>query len=360
MKIVIVPSTLRAGARRCLTVAREAHASAQRVGAMPAPDGMPPDALGQLRAAVAQLQRSAACAERESAFLQARAQRGLLADGPFGSLLDLAGPQLASPWALPASPPRKNEDEHHWWDGPVNFGLGAVDEVADTVKGLSDTGVGLAGHVIDGDVPGVPGLGLPGVHPLGRLSDHVPYMNRRRRELDEAADWARHHPGQFATAVGKDFIAYDDHHAGEHAHGAGRNAVGILTLLVPFSKAGAAGKATKAAGAARTAEEAAGETSAAARAAQRAAHVDHVRATVRQPGESRAAYDLRRLHAQNELTRTTGQAHLAEERLNTKVQEAHAAAERAAQARHEALEEAAGVPRDAAAKVLGNHDQAEP
>jgi hypothetical protein len=49
MKIVIVPSTLRGGAKRCLTVAREANASALRVGGYPIPEGMPAAATGQLR-----------------------------------------------------------------------------------------------------------------------------------------------------------------------------------------------------------------------------------------------------------------------------------------------------------------------
>lgn len=358
MKIVIVPSTLRAGAKRCMTVAREANASALRVGGLPVPDGMPPEATAQLRSAMAQLQRSCAAAERESQFLTARARRGLLADGPLGSLIDLTGPGLLSPWAMPAAPPQRKKDRHHWYDAQARFFGGAAAEVYDTGRGLADTGAGIAGHVVDGDMLGPVG---PLLHHAGvpRLSDHIPYIGQRRKELDAAADWAAHHPGEFATDMGKDLVAYDDHHKGDHAHGAGRNAVTVLSLLIPFSKAGAAGKAAKTSGTARDVERAAAASRDAARAEQRAAHVDHVHATVRHPGESSEAYALRRLHAQNELTRTTGQAHLAEQRLDTEVQKAHDAAEHAAEARREALKEAGHAASETGAKVLGSHDEAE-
>jgi hypothetical protein len=355
MKIVIVPSTLRAGAKRCMTVAREANASALRLGGLPTPDGVPATATGQLRSAMAQLQRSCAAAERESQFLAARAERGLLADGPFGALIDVTSPPLLSPWAMPAAPPKKRE--HHWYGGPREFLEGAADESTDTIKGLVDTGAGLAGHAIDGDLgplgPLLQAAGGP------RLSDHIPYIGAKRKELDAAAAWAYRHPGEFAGAVGKDLVAYDDHAKGDNAHGFGRNAVGLLSMLAPLSKAGAVGTTTKAARTARNAERAAGDARGVALAAQRAAYVDHVRATVRRDGESEEAYDLRRVQARNELTRTTGQSHMAEERLRTDVQEAREAAERAAEARREALKETAAVPRDAGAKVLGNRDEAE-
>jgi hypothetical protein len=357
MRILIVPSSLRAGAKRCMTVAREANAAALRVGSLPSPEGLPPEAAGQLRSAMAQLQRSCLSAEREAQFLNARAQRGLMADGPFGSLIDLTGPGLLSPWAMPAGPKRKKEKKHHWWDGPKNFGLGMVDEVADTAKGLSDAAAGIAGHAIDGDINPVAAL----AHALGlpRLSDHIPYIGKRRKELDQAADWAVRHPDEFALAVGKDVIAYDDHAKHHHAHGAGRNTVGILGLLVPFSKAGAAAKATKAVKPVRTAARDAAEASGASRTVQQGAHANHVVSAVPRAGESAAAHAARRAAALNELKRTQRVAEQSEQRLNRKVQEAREAAESAAEKRREAVHEAGQAASEAGAKVLGSHDEAQ-
>jgi hypothetical protein len=273
MKIVIAPSTLRAGANRCATVAREAEAAAQRIGGLQSPEGMPVEATAQLHAATAQLRRSAAAAERESQFLVARAQRGLLADGPFGALLGLAGPQLLSPWAMQAAP-QKPQKEHRQ-GGLAGFLQGTGDELAATASGISHGGSTTAGHTVDGDSAGALGpllrhLGVPGP------GDDVPYAGSRRRELDDAAGWAARHPDEFAAAVGKGVIAYD-----EHAKEAGHDVVGLLSLAVSSTKADGA------------------------RSALQKAHVDHVLATVRRPGESAAAHTIRRTHAASELARTS-------------------------------------------------------
>ncbi len=354
MRILIVPSSLRGGARRCMTVAREANATAQRVAGLPSPEGMPPEATSQLRAAVAQLARSSAAAGRQSEFLTARAQRGLMADGPFGSPLDLSGPSLLSPWELPADP--KKPKKHHWYDGPLDFLDGAYDETVETVKGVGNTGLGIAAHTIDGDNPLVRIPQIPG---MGRLSDHIPFLAKQRRDLDAAADWALHHPGEFATGVGKDLVAYDDHAKGDNAHGAGRNTVGIIGLLAPMSKAGSAAKASRAAGAAKKAEESAARASDDARVVRDRAQREHDQA--RPPGESTADRLVRERREHYELTRARGQAHLADERLRTEVQEAREAAERAAATKAEAIKEAGKAGGSAAgqsgAKVLDSHGQ---
>jgi hypothetical protein len=102
--VAMVPGTLRDGACRCTEVAGQARAVADGVDGLPEPDGLPPHVSGQLRAAAAQLRRSAASAGRQSAWLVHRSQKGLMADGPFGSVLDLTAPPLLSPWAMPRPP----------------------------------------------------------------------------------------------------------------------------------------------------------------------------------------------------------------------------------------------------------------
>jgi len=235
---------------------------------------------------------------------------------------------------------------------------GAKDEIIETGVSFADTAAAIEGHAIDGDLPVAPigplfrRLGVP------RPSDEIPYVGSRRKELDAAAGWAAHHPVEFGVDFAKDLSAWDEHSKGEHAHAFGRNIVGLASMVVPFTKAGAAGKAMEAAGAAKGAERAAADASEAARAAQRAAYVDRVNATVRQPGESLDELRLRRLHARDELTRTAGQAHLAEERVNTEIQKAREAAEHAAEARNEALKEGGKVVRDGTIKTLDGHDGA--
>lgn len=102
--VAMVPGTLRDGSRRCTEVAGQARAVADSLDGLPEPDGLPPHVSGQLRAAAAQLRRSAASADRQSAWLVHRSQKGLMADGPFGSVLDLTAPPLLSPWAMPRPP----------------------------------------------------------------------------------------------------------------------------------------------------------------------------------------------------------------------------------------------------------------
>jgi len=356
VKILIVPSTLRRGAQSCLTVAREANASARRVAGLPSPEGMPPEATGRLHAAVAQLARSSASAERQAEFLLARAERGLLADGPLGALLDLTGPGLLSPWNMPAAP--KKPKEHHWYDGPLSFADGVYDEASETIVGVGKTGLGLSAHVIDGDIPGVLAPRLPFT---GRTSDHLPFLARQRRDLDAAARWAAEHPGEFATAVGKDLVAYDDHAKGDNAHGAGRNALGIAGLLVPFSKSASAVKASRAANAAKDAEAAAARASAESRVSREAAQGRYDDARAHQRADETPLGQAQRVRsARWQLARARGEARLADERLQTELQRSREAAERAAEGKAEAMRKSgdgtASTLGQSGAKVLDQHE----
>jgi hypothetical protein len=366
VKIVMVPSSLRTGAGRCRTVAREASAAAGRVGAMPSPEGMPGEATAQLHAAAAQLHRIQASATREADFLTARAHLGILADGPFGGALGgLLGPQLLSPW--PPPPPVKKPKEHHWYDGPVAFLDGAKDELVDTGKGLGNTAIGIGGHAIDGDLlPG--GIGAL-LHHLGapRLSDHIPFVKSRREQLDAGLDFALHHPGQFAKAVGNDLIAAEDHKKGDHAHGAGRNAVGILSLLIPAGYAGKAGLAAR--GAAKGEKAAVAASDAASAAARTARGVSKVAdsdaailAKIPRRADIAQLAAVRARRAQYLATKAEGEARLAHARIETETQKAEAAAERAHEKLHEVpketLKKAGEAGRDATARVL-DHGQEE-
>jgi hypothetical protein len=367
VKIVMVPSSLRAGAGRCRTVAREAHGIASRVGALPSPEGMPGEATAQLHSAVAQLQRCQASAQREADFLTSRAHLGILADGPFGGALGgLLGPSLLSPW--PPPPPVSKPKKHHWYDGPVAFLDGAKDELVDTGKGLADTAIAIGGHAIDGDL--LPGPIGPLLHHLGvpRLSDHIPFVNSRRRQLDAGLDFARHHPGQFAKAVGGDLIAAEDHKKGDHAHGAGRNAVGIVSLLIPAGYASRAGLAAR--GAAKG-EKAAVAASDAARAAARTARdVSRVADSdaellgrIPRLADVAELAAVRARRARYLATKAEGEARLAHARIETETQKAEAAAERAREKLHElpkeTLKKVGEAGRDATARVLDHHGQEE-
>ena len=333
---------------------------------MPSPEGMPGEATAQLHSAIAQLQRCQASAQREADFLTSRAHLGILADGPFGGALGgLFGPNLLSPW--PPPPPVSKPKKHHWYDGPVAFLDGAKDELVDTGKGLADTAIGIGGHAIDGDL--LPGIG-PLLHHLGlpRLSDHIPFVNSRRRQLDAGLDFALHHPGQFVKAVGGVLIAAEDHKKGDHAHGAGRNAVAILSLLIP---AGYAGKAGLAARGAAKGEKAAVAASDAARASARTARdvskvADSDAAIIAKTPKladlaERAAVRARRAHYL--ATKAEGEARLANARIETETQKAEAAAERAREKLHElpkeTLHKVGEAGRDATARVLDHHGQEE-
>lgn len=353
-RIVIVPSTLRAGAGRCRTVALETSGIAGRVAALPSPEGMPPEATAQLNAAAAQLRRSSASAGAGATFLTSRAQQALLADGPFGAPLELFGPGLLSPWAMPPAPPKKEEKNES--GGLMGFLDGAKDELVETAVGLGKTGAGLAGRAIDGDLP-VPGLFRPGGP---NVSQHIPFIGDQRKELDAGLDYARRNPGKFTTAMGRDLIAYDDHARGDNAHGAGRNTVGILGLLNPAAKAASASKASRAAQAASRAEDAAAKANAGARAARadtRAAH-SRIVAEGRGRNESAADYAARVNRANWHRVAAANRARLSQERLETEVQKATDAAERAAEIRQKALGEAGktarDTARDTAAKELTN------
>lgn len=360
----MVPSSLRAGAERCRTVAREASDEAGRVGALPSPDGMPGEATAQLHAAAAQLRRCYASALREAEFLTARARLGILADGPFGSALgDILGPSLLSPWPPPAV--RKSK-KHHWYDGPLDFLDGAKDELVDTAKALKDTAIAVGGHALDGDLTPLGAI----LHAAGvpRLSDQIPFVRSRRKQLDTALDWAAHHPDQFAKAVGNDLVAADDHNKGDHAHGAGRNAVGLLSLLAPVGWAGKAGIGVHAA---TRGEKAAGAASDAARASARTARDVEKVAAGDAEGLSKipraadvaklAAARARRTHYL--ATKAEGEAQLANARIETETQKAELAAEHAREKLREipaeTLKKIGEAGRDSTARVLDHHGHEE-
>ncbi|MEA2149638.1 MAG: hypothetical protein QOD69_1468 [Solirubrobacteraceae bacterium] len=363
----MVPSSLKAGAGRCRTVAREASDAAGRIGALPSPEGMPGEATAQLHAAAAQLHRIQASAAREAQFLTARAQLGILADGPFGGGLGgLLGLGLLSPW--PPPPPVKKPKEHHWYDGPLDFLDGAKDEGVDTVRALGDTAIAVGGHALDGDLLPL-GVGAL-LHHAGvpRVSDHVPFVAGRRQQLDTALDWAVHHPKQFAKAVGNDLVAAEDHNKGDHAHGAGRNAVGLLSLLAPV---GWAGKAGVGAHAAAKGEQAAVAVSDAARAAARTARdVEKVAAGDAEGlGKIPRAADMAKLAAARArrthwlATKAEGEARLAAARIEGETQKAELAAERAreklSEVPRETLEKVGDAGRDGTARVLDHHGHEE-
>jgi hypothetical protein len=358
----MVPSSLRSGAGRCRTVARESSDAASRVGGLPSPQGMPGEATAQLHAAAAQLRRVNASAVREAEFLSARARLGILADGPFGGGLGgLLGPSLLSPW--PPPPAVRKPKKHHWYDGPADFLDGAKDELLDTGKALGDTAIALGGHALDGDL--VPGVGTV-LHAAGvpRLSDQIPFVKSRRKQLDAALDWAAHHPGQFAKAVGNDLVAAEDHNKGDHAHGAGRNAVGLVMLLAPVGWASKAGLGAR--GAAKG-EKAAVAASDAARASARTARdvakdaASDAEGISRNPRladlTDRAAARARRDHYL--ATKAEGEARLANARIETETQKAEAAAERAREkfkeVPRELLKTSGEALRDSTARVLDHH-----
>jgi hypothetical protein len=264
---------------------------------------------------------------------------------------------------LASTPPVKKPKKHHWYDGPADFLDGAMDDALDTGKALADSAIAIGGHALDGDL--VPGVGVV-LHAAGvpRLSDQIPFVASRRKQLDTGLDWAAHHPGQFAKAVGNDLVAAEDHNKGDHAHGAGRNAVGLLLLLAPVGWAGKAGLGAR--GAAKG-EKAAVAASEAARASARTARdvetvaVSDAEAISKNPRladlTERAAARARRDHYL--ATKAEGEARLAHARIETATQKAEAAAELAREKLSEVPEETLlkggeGV-RDATARVLDHH-----
>jgi hypothetical protein len=347
-------------------VAREAGAGAQRVASLHAPEGMPPEALAQLRAAAAQLGHSSDSAAHEAAFLLVRLQRGLLADGPLGGALGaILGVGLTSPWgALPVV----KTQEHHWYD-PIEDALGAAkdvvvgraksdldfldgawDEATATLAALKDTGLGLAGHGIDGPL-GIP-LNLLGVK---TPSDYIPVIGDRRRKLDKTAAWAGSHPAAFGKAVVKDASAWDDFSHGRVAHGTGRVVFGVAEFFAPVAVAGKAARVST--GATRGLQSSVDASAAAS------ARVGHAADAVQAAGEKlrltarsgkSIADDLGRLRgAQAGHTRAIGEAQLAHQRIETALQNANAAALHAAHVKDEVpAEELKAVRNHVAASVV--------
>jgi len=214
----MVPSSLHKGAVACRTVARETSASARRVKGLPTPQGMPPGALGELHSLAPQLQRAAISAEREAIFLLTCSHLGLLADGPLSSLMGLVVPPLLSPWAMPATPKGRKADLE-----AQDPRAGVRDELGAIAKSLWDTSVGLVGHVLDSKG--------------GHLSERIPYIEERKKELDDAAKYIYEHPWEFTKETLKGAIAYEDFKHGRVGHGAGVVAVGVASFATPFTKA---------------------------------------------------------------------------------------------------------------------------
>jgi hypothetical protein len=227
MKVLMVPSTLRDGAVSCRTVAREGSASAGRVKALPSPAFMPPEATSLLHDAANQLQRSAIAAERDAIFLLRCSHLGLMADGPFGAVVDIALPPLLSPWPTPTAAKGHHDKLGgllHALGAPVRVLVGAGEELYGTVQGLKDTAIAAEAHGLDSMIPG--------------LSDHIPYVGEKRRQFDAGVKWAYHHPGQFFTMLGKDTIAYKQWSEHHYANALGHNAMGLAELLVAVGKVG--------------------------------------------------------------------------------------------------------------------------
>ncbi len=104
--VAMTPGSLGDGAGRCREVSRQARLVVANVGGLPQPAGMPAHVSVQLHAAMAQLRRSADSAEAQSAWLIHRSHKGLIANGPMASLLDVTAPPLVTPWAMPPPPPK--------------------------------------------------------------------------------------------------------------------------------------------------------------------------------------------------------------------------------------------------------------
>lgn len=223
-RIVIAPSSVRAGAKGCALVAREASAAAQRVQGLPEPEGAPGGAMAMARSTAAQLRHSAGAASSEAAFLRARAGKAHMLDGPFGTELDLTLPELRSPWALPAP-----ALEHKEPCGLKGFMKGMGLGLADTAKTMATTTAAIGGHTLDGDTGALgPVTALAHRYGLPRLSDHVPLMGSARKQIDSAMKYAARHPRTFARAMADSTVA------GPKAHRALRR---HLVVKVPSDQA---------------------------------------------------------------------------------------------------------------------------
>lgn len=238
----MIASTLRDGAVTCRTVAREGSASARRVKRLPSPEFIPSEAVSLLHDAANQLQRSAIAAEREAIFLLKCSHLGIMADGPFGAVIDMALAPLLSPWPVPG--PLQGRDPAdgivHALTSPYRVLQGAAEELYGTAKGLADTAIALEAHQLDRIIPGI--------------SDHIPYVGEKRRQFDAGMKWAYDHPGEFFKMLGKDTIAYKQWSEHHYASAIGHNIMGIAELLVAVGKVG---KGSIAARGAKEGEEAA-------------------------------------------------------------------------------------------------------
>lgn len=149
--------------------------------------------------------------------------------------------------------------------------------------------------------------------------------------------WAVRHPGQFAKAVGGDLVAAEDHGKGEHAHGGGRNAVTLLSLLAP-----------------------AGWAAATARVVERVAMADaQVLKRISEAADTAALAVARANRAKWLATRAEGEARLAESRIEAATQKAEQAAEctreKLGEVPAETLKKAGEAGRDATATVIDGY-----
>lgn len=217
-------STVYAGAGVARSVGSELSAVGSRVSGMPIPEGVKGDVAGLLAAAGAMISRSGHAVASQSAWLTYRADMFALADGPGGRLfvpgVNDGGPRLLSPMPPPGQ--RKS------------FGKGLLAGAMDLAEGFARTGA--AANM---------------VNPLSKLMPRelTPFGKTQRRwerELREGLDWARRNPGEFAKAVGRDAVAYDDWKKGESDYALGKNTFALLELLVPVSKISKLGVAARA------------------------------------------------------------------------------------------------------------------
>lgn len=232
----MTPSTVTAAAGVASAVGSELTAIGASVSGFPIPEGVEGDIAGRLAAAGASLTRAGSAVGSQSAWLRYRAALFLAADAPGGGLLRAglsAGPSLLSPFAVP--PKGKG------------FWRGLRDGALDTGEGFLRT------------------VSVANQNSVGRVwpKELMPFGKTQRRwnkEFEDGVKWANAHPAEFAAAVGRDMVAYDDHADGETGYALGKNVVAVLGFFVPISKISKLGVAARgvkrAAGDVRVAERA--------------------------------------------------------------------------------------------------------
>jgi hypothetical protein len=224
------PSTVHHGAVACRRVAIDAGAVARQIKGHAAPPHVPPDALSQIHDALNQLQRSAISTERQALWLLASYHQFLQADRPSGPWAHVHVPKLLSPWAMPGKHKSLGERIRDAGRGLLHGLEGGLDELAQTLKGATDTAIGLAAINLDHIIPGA--------------SKRIPGMAKKKKQLLDGIDWAIHHPDELAKALGSDLIALDLWKKGEYAKAIGHNVVGLAGIFIGFGKIAAAGGST--------------------------------------------------------------------------------------------------------------------